>query len=521
MAQKKWTKHITVDKNVIGVLSQSTYKNFPRALKELITNSYDADARNVNVNIDVGKQSIIIEDDGYGMDEEEFSFYLTIAGKKRTKTQFTPLGRDIIGQFGVGFLAVFPFFRGYEIETKKIGTTEVLHASIPLYSYFDGSKVSRDIESIAIEGNTSIERTLSNISFTRITLSGFNEQTKFFFAPQKNVKVNNRLVETYPGIEKLKWVLSDDLPLQFEQEKYNAIFALKESTKFNVVINDSPLKRKIYGDENLEKNKGEFETIGDIQFRYCITTPRKSVVPKEAQGLKIRNLNVGIGEKREFFGAENRSRLHWLSGELHIISGMNNLLKVSRDDFNFSQDYEALKDFFKRKLSYFSTRLENEDSLNREIKDTGKDFRVQNVNLLKPEAFTNKLKKFESEGFKIKSMPQGLIKTSRAIVINEERKEILISEDYSSFSKAITVGKKRFKVTSESWDISSTNFPACRIEKGILIVNSSYPLFKGKKYTDVFLKLHVMLLMKLDSKEITKKAYESFMQDILNYFSDY
>ena len=109
-----WPKNITVDKRIVKILSESTYENFPRALKELVTNSYDADAQNVLISVNLKDETITIEDDGKGMDESDFTFYLRIAGKKREKeSNLTPMGRHIIGQFGVGFLSIFPFFKSY------------------------------------------------------------------------------------------------------------------------------------------------------------------------------------------------------------------------------------------------------------------------------------------------------------------------------------------------------------------------------------------------------------------------
>ena len=80
-----WPKQITVDKRIVRILSASTYENFPNALKEIITNSYDADSSSVKISIDLKKESIVIEDDGTGMTEDDFSLYLRIAGLKRTK----------------------------------------------------------------------------------------------------------------------------------------------------------------------------------------------------------------------------------------------------------------------------------------------------------------------------------------------------------------------------------------------------------------------------------------------------
>ncbi len=111
-------KSIRVDKRIVKLLSGATYENFPKALKELIVNSYDADANKVDVTIDLKRELITIEDNGHGMSELHFDFYLRIAFQSREKEGETVSGRKIIGQFGVGFLSVFPFVKIITLNRK-------------------------------------------------------------------------------------------------------------------------------------------------------------------------------------------------------------------------------------------------------------------------------------------------------------------------------------------------------------------------------------------------------------------
>ncbi len=517
----KWPKTITVDKRIVGILSVSTYKNFPRALKEIITNSYDADALDVFIDIDINNESIIIEDNGKGMNAEDFGFYLRIAGKDRTKNKsITELGRKIIGQFGVGFLSVFPFFKNYTIESSKAGSENVLFAEIPLAKYFDMSTGSLDVGSIKINGGERQDLSKKAKSYTKIQLSGFNELTRSFFKSNRNK--NSYDIDTYPGLEKLKWILEDDLPLLFKDEKFNKIFGYSLKPKFDVYLNGEKLYRGVYGKEILETHGDNYKTIGNIKFKYFISTPRKSVFPHNGKYLKIRNLNVGVGDEREDFSEKrggSRSRLHWLTGEIHIIDGMNDLIKVSRDDFNYSRDYEELKDFFNSRLQHHSTRLERESELKKEISQTGKEFRVKNVNLLNPENLKRKIEEFESEGFEIRKFDNK--NDSKGVVINEEFKEIIIDESLSSFEKHIIIENTRYLVKSDSWEYENDLFPACKIENKEITINSRYPLFKGLKYTDVFVKMHLLLLMNYKENIINKEAYGKLAKDVINYYSDY
>lgn len=517
-----WPKRITVDKRIVSVLSQSTYDNFPRALKELITNSYDADAKLVNISINLEKETIIIEDTGSGMNASDFEFYLRIAGKTRKKeNNKSPFGREILGQFGIGFLAVFPFFKNYSIETTKSGSSDVLKATIPLSKYFTDQKRLIDVGSIVIEGGTTINIQQASKSFTKITLTGFNDLTRSFFYPKvkagKSNKVDRNLVESYEGIDKLKWILSDDLPLKFEEERFNKIFSLENESKFDVFVNGDQLKRKVYGNEILETHSGEFKQIGNIKVKYVITTPRRSVKPYEGRFLKIRNLNVGVGDQREHFGiarGATRSRIQWLTGEVHIIEGMNDLIKISRDGFNYSNDFENLKVFFNTKLNYFSNQLEEEAELMRDIKQTEKEFRVSNIKLLNPGTINEKLKKFKKAGYEVKSDSNGKDTPS----ISDQNKKIIIP---TNFEKHIIINKKRYRVTVEKWDYKDSKFPACKLEKSTIILNSNYPLFRGKKFTDVFVKLHVLLLINYENKVLSSSVFKTLLDDILIYYSDY
>ena len=517
---EKWPKTITVDKRIVGILSVSTYKNFPRALKEIITNSYDADSKEVKIEVDIENEKIIITDDGKGMNSVDFGFYLRIAGKDRKKnSNTTELGRKIIGQFGVGFLSVFPFFKNYKIESSKTGSERVLHAEIPLAKYFEIATSSLDVGSIIINGGERIDYSKKAISYTTIELNGFNDLTKSFF--HTNIKKNKYDIETYPGLEKLKWILEDDLPIKFRHEKFNEIFEYDDKPPFNVYLNGQKLYRGVYGNEILETHSNDYNQIGNIKFKYFISTPRKSVYPHNGKYLKIRNLNVGVGDGRKDFSEKrggSRSRLHWLTGEIHIIEGMNDLIRVSRDDFNYSRDYEELKDFFNERLQYYSNKLEQESTLKKEISQTGVDFRVKDVTLLNPEVLKRKVEKFEKEGYDVREHKN--LKSGN-VVINEELKEISIDEDLSDFQKHILLDEHKYLVKSESWDYNQELFPACKIINEVVIINSKYPLFKGRKYTDVFVKLHLLLLMNYRENCINEEVFKKLTEDVLKYYQDY
>ncbi|RYY00519.1 hypothetical protein EON78_00940 [bacterium] len=511
--QNKWPKQITVDKRIVKILSEQTYENFPNAIRELITNSYDADATRVDVTLNLNKENINIRDNGWGMSEQEFNEYIRIAGQRRERKIKTSSGRYIIGQFGVGFLSVFPFFRNFSIETKKKNSNQVLYASIPCYKYFTDDRII-DIADIDIQGGVKFENSHFNDSYTHITLSGFTQMCKGFFYPINDIKKRKNSVSNMDSISKLIWQLSEDLPIGYEDKRFddfNSFFS--PNLPFKVLINTNPLLRKTYGETILEKSN-DVEQIGDIKFKYFVLTNKSSVTPYEARYLKIRNLNVGVGERTNFgLGTEvggARSRLHWLTGEIHILEGLNGLITVSREGFKFDPDYEKLKEFFIRKLASLSNKLEKEAELESFIKDSNEESRIKNIKLLNPKIVKQK----------IADIGRKIEKESVPILKNENNISKKPLYEPKPFEKKIHIKGVTYKVVLDRWNINDF-YPALKVEDDIIMINNEYPLFKSVKYTDLFIKFHFLLFDNLRKKQISKNNYTSMAKDIFDIFEDY
>jgi len=58
--------------SVLNHLGRNLYRNFITVLGEAISNSWDADAKNVWIDFDKEKRFFTIKDDGEGMDHEDF-----------------------------------------------------------------------------------------------------------------------------------------------------------------------------------------------------------------------------------------------------------------------------------------------------------------------------------------------------------------------------------------------------------------------------------------------------------------
>jgi len=109
--------------SVLNHLGRNLYRNFITVLGEAISNSWDADAKNVWIDIDRENHVFSIKDDGTGMNGNDFqSKFLKIGYSKRADgTMRTPTKRPFIGAKGIGKLALLSCARRISIFTKKKG----------------------------------------------------------------------------------------------------------------------------------------------------------------------------------------------------------------------------------------------------------------------------------------------------------------------------------------------------------------------------------------------------------------
>lgn len=119
--------------NIIEHLGLKLYQNKPtNVIAELISNSWDADAQNVW--IEIAQDKVSITDDGCGMSYTELmNDYLIIGKKKRSKdniTEKTARQRNMMGRKGIGKLA--PFGIAKKLTLITISKEEKLYNWIQL-----------------------------------------------------------------------------------------------------------------------------------------------------------------------------------------------------------------------------------------------------------------------------------------------------------------------------------------------------------------------------------------------------
>ncbi len=109
---------ITVNKSHLVTIGEKLYANNLDLVRELVCNSYDADATKVKVIIT--ENELIVEDNGCGMDEQGLRQYFNIGSTyKKDNPQTRLFKRRKIGEFGIGKFAALSLVNTFEITTQK------------------------------------------------------------------------------------------------------------------------------------------------------------------------------------------------------------------------------------------------------------------------------------------------------------------------------------------------------------------------------------------------------------------
>ena len=205
--------------SVLNHLGRNLYRNVITVLGEAVSNSWDADASNVWITIDKEHNCMIIEDDGDGMNFDDFqNKFLKIGYSKRKNGKYkTSSGRPFIGRKGIGKLALLSCAQSVHVASKTKET--VLVGGV-----IDNSSLDKAIT----DDLNSQEYVLGNL--TPKVLSFVNIREKGTYILFENV--NEGITNTVEYIKK-------SVALYFR-------FSLLDE-KFNIFVNNEKIDEKMLG----------------------------------------------------------------------------------------------------------------------------------------------------------------------------------------------------------------------------------------------------------------------------------
>ena len=193
---------IFFEENYIFRNNKSITSNNDVALTEFVANAWDAGARNVNITIPYEEhEEIIVEDDGTGMSDEEFSSRWMTLNYDRQKRQ----GKDVVfppeisntkriayGRNGIGRHGMLCFSNSYKVETWKNGQCNIYDIAVASgevpFKVVKHSTIAKQGHGTRI--SAFVERRLPDAESMTDILSA-----RFMYDPDFTVKINGKCID--------------------------------------------------------------------------------------------------------------------------------------------------------------------------------------------------------------------------------------------------------------------------------------------------------------------------------------
>ena len=150
---------LRTDDRVLARVTDGIYRQPGSAIRELLSNAYDADAKQVVINTDRPRfRTLSVEDDGIGMTPAAIAHLLHhIGGSAKRSLEgaelgiasamdptLSPSGRRLIGKIGIGLFSVSQLTHRFQIITKTAGDPFRTIALVVLRQYSDESAPTTD-----------------------------------------------------------------------------------------------------------------------------------------------------------------------------------------------------------------------------------------------------------------------------------------------------------------------------------------------------------------------------------------
>jgi hypothetical protein len=361
--------------DLVRIISEGTYTSFPQALKEFVSNSYDADATRVDISIDDECNTIRVRDNGIGMTLSDFrDYFASIArsGKAaaRTPRGRTALGRVKIGRFGIGALAVAGIAERFVVRSSRKNHNEGFETSIDLSKVRPHFQKGEDLSAHWKFNYQQWNDESLTTHFTEIQIEGLKSDIRSLLQ-RVGQRTRNEFFTTIrelSGLDELIWQLGMICPVAYQHtypipeadlsRKGDAV-VVERSRKllkdnFALFVNGIPVKRDIVlprYDPAKPKDPQKRELLhkrgigyelrsfrsksgSPVQFEGYFVVQAQQLFPQELRGLLIRMRGVAVGWHRSFniSASALSTMLPTLSGEVWV-GGLEEALQFDRESF--------------------------------------------------------------------------------------------------------------------------------------------------------------------------------------------
>lgn len=380
---------IKVHEKALAHLSRGLYRSPASALRELVSNAWDANARIVRIGTNYPKFfQLSVEDDGEGFTHDQFKELMEGGignSLKRPIVKKLVRGRQVIGRLGIGMLGIAQICGGFTV-TSKTKNNKGFKARVRLYDLL-GKRIDQsrspkivDVGTYEFEdvdlGMTKLGTLILADDIHPTFIKAFQDSLEFekFEEPPQDWK---QAIETTKEVRSLQelgdywrllWELSTSCPVPYVSPdalpRGLARADYKRLTKydFSVVVDGIQLFKPValrgnpggYTYKRIEPQR--LSIFGNqLGFHgYLLVQEGLSLRPDELRGTLIRIKDVAIGyydpSMLDYrFNEGPRSR--WLTGEIFVTEGLEDALNIDRDSFNrFHPEFRALQTYVHRAL---------------------------------------------------------------------------------------------------------------------------------------------------------------------------
>lgn len=487
------TGEIKVHSQIINDLSSGIYSSPASCIKELVNNSFDADAKNVIIRMKPIEDSITIFDDGVGMNAKDFdaNFAWISKSNKRNRGEFSPSGRPLIGKIGIGFIAVNEICEVLEVSSSKKGEAFKFIATIDFGKIISTSTTQGPDDDTYLKGEFVIHNEIEEINehYTSIKLVGLKETVLKIFNDEtykaqvaksksrtfsKSFKTMKDLLDHHSNKNVYSWENDEEyvqfiidlaayIPVEYidggpveglKDGITNEIVKLHQGFDFKVDFDGMYLKKPIYFKKDIKKKQKLIsfkKSIGNLKFYGYFYVQNNLLIPRELNGVAIRVKNIPIAERFGFDGTFMRYPNYseqifrnWISGEIYIQKGLEDAMNIDRKSFRVTHsDYITLQDFLHRflKEEVFKVALQ--------LYDEGKETRDESKDQVK-KADTKRLLRTNKVKYEVKPKTKSIDKQSFDPV------RIVKSRSEGTVIQVDSAIKNRFR--KSDWDYLETIF---------------------------------------------------------------
>lgn len=383
---------IRVASRIVDYLSSGLYNSAAACLKELVNNSYDADATTVELFVKPDSERILILDDGVGMSKDEFvkHFERVSESHKRDESDTTKSGRPKIGKIGIGFIAANELCDVMEIESTKANSTQLLRVEI---NFAEMRKPPEERKRAGVDyvkadyvgrvGNAPRDAHYTNVVLTAITdtakgiLAGAREAREHVQGEESVYGKTPRRIRRLVA-QAADWGDFDEysqsmlqvglnvpvryLPDWFPADHKSLLAPFQRDVarlKFDVRFDGTELRKPVVLDAGERNLATPIEIDGEhVAARGYFYAKRRALRPQWLNGVLIRIRNAAVGDYDSTFlgfkATEARLFQSWTSCELWADDRLEEALNIDRRTLRITHPaYVELQELFHAQFHSF------------------------------------------------------------------------------------------------------------------------------------------------------------------------